>query len=409
MDNEKLLKRIQELEVEVQRLKMQVAPGASQTARVVKKSVTFVLSYWTLLSFLVAIGVAIFIKVKFDVDYFENYRAVSESRKISGFHQKLGEQLLVRQEWEAAEDAFTKAIDADKNNTDASYGLVKSRIFKPQPGEKFASAETQDTMIAFLREHRPDDPDLDLLQAWRHWSQSDAAATKAAALSALKRNPRYAAAQMLLSHVALVEGDVQAAADWCRKGLETIPEDPGALSNMGWFLLLLGNPGEAIPMLQRSSARSGAAVTSLILADCHRLTGSFEAARNSSRHAMKVLTNADYNTGRLAGGEWYYNYLAENANDTESRKSGIFATSLSRKQALAWFSLGLDSALTGDAEEAQKAFSSMREAEPGTALDAYYLNKIKACLYYCKLTADDPKVKLLMLLLFPEPETEGSE
>ena len=99
MEIENILRRVHELELEIQKLKTQLAKNPRRQVQVVvKKSVGFVLTYWTLLSFLVAILVALYIKYSFNVDYFENYRSMAESRKISEFHNKLGRDLLMRQE-----------------------------------------------------------------------------------------------------------------------------------------------------------------------------------------------------------------------------------------------------------------------------------------------------------------------
>ena len=197
MEIENILRRVHELELEIQKLKTSLSKNQSRPVQVVvKKSVGFVLTYWTLLSFLVAIGVALYIKFSFDVDYFESYRTMAASRKISAFHNKLGNEMLQRLEWGAAEDAFTRALAANPNNPDASYGLLKSRYGKPPSGEKLTSPRTQDTMLAFLRSERPDDPDLDLFQAWRFWNQGLGAEARKSAEAALAKKPNLSAAQL---------------------------------------------------------------------------------------------------------------------------------------------------------------------------------------------------------------------
>lgn len=148
METDNLLKRVHDLELEIHDLKNHLKPNDQrQTALLVKKSIGFVLTYWTLLSFLVAIVVAFYIKHAFGVDYFESYRAMATSRNISEFHRRMGDRMLLSQEWAAAEDAFGKALQSNSNNTAASYGLLKARVFKPQAGEKYSFPETQDAML----------------------------------------------------------------------------------------------------------------------------------------------------------------------------------------------------------------------------------------------------------------------
>ncbi len=383
MEIENILRRVHELELEIQKLKTQLAKNPRRQVQVVvKKSVGFVLTYWTLLSFLVAILVALYIKYSFNVDYFENYRSMAESRKISEFHGKLGHDLLLRQEWAAAEDAFTKALAANANNAAASYGLVKSRIFKPPPGEKFASPETQDTMLAFLRHERPDDPDLDLLQAWRYWEQSQAAEARKFAEAAVAKKPDFATAQLLISHMSMAEGDLDAAVSWSEKALVSQPDNANAMSNLGFYFMLKGDFAGAIAKLERAQLVSPGLLTPLVLSDVHRLSGDYDSALNYSRNAAKMVTNENLRDTRLMGGEWLYNHLPESKDDRESWKNGIYATALDRKEALAQFAFALDSALTGDTAAADKAWARAVELAPSADCRAYFANKIKATVAF---------------------------
>ncbi len=99
MESEIILRCVHELEPDIQKLKTRLAKRPQRQVHVVvKKSAGFVLTYWILLSFVVAIVVALSIKFSFSGDYFESYRSMAESRKISEFHNKLGRDLLMRQE-----------------------------------------------------------------------------------------------------------------------------------------------------------------------------------------------------------------------------------------------------------------------------------------------------------------------
>ena len=380
MEMEKLLKRVHELEVEIQKLKSQLAPGNRQTVQVVKKSIGFVLTYWTLLSFLVAILVALYIKYSFDVDYFENYRTLAGSRKISNFHTKLGDRLLLRQEWAAAEDAYTKALGANPNNAEASYGLVKSRIWKAPPGEKFPSPETQDTMLQFLRAEKPEDPDLDLLQAWRYWEQSDPAGARSSAEAALKKNPKFATAQLLLGHISMSEGDLDTAADWCRKALESQPDFANALSNLGFIVMLQHDFPGAAGLLEQANRLSPSALTGVVLSDVYRLSGNYAGALAYSRTAATMLNDEKFADTRMVGGEWLYNYLPESKEDKQSWKSGIYASGLPRKQAIALLANALDNAFNDDFPEADRNWAKALKQEPAPELRLYMANKIRATI-----------------------------
>lgn len=381
MEIEKLLRRVHEMEVEVQKLKAALTSERRRPVQVVvKKSVGFVITYWTLLSFVVAVGIAVYIKYAFDVDYFENYRTVADSRRLSAFHTTLGNDLLMRQQWAAADDAFTRALAANANNQEASYGLLKSRVFKPAPGEKLSSPETQQTMLNFLRRERPDDPDLDLLQAWVHWSMSQADEARKYTEAAIAKRPRFSAALQMMSHMSMADGELPAAIDWCRKALEADPDSANAQSNMGFMLLLTGDYPGAIAILERANRASPNLLTPLVLSDACRLSGEFQKALHYSRNATRMAADENLRDTVVAGGEWLYNHLPLSKDDQTSWTEGVYVYSMKHKEALCQFAFALDLALTGDAAAAEKAWAKAMEAAPESECREYFVNKITATL-----------------------------
>lgn len=409
METEIILRRVHELELEVQKLKAQVAKSPRRQVQVVvKKSVGFVLTYWTLLSFVVAIGVAIYIKYAFNVDYFENYRSLAANRATAEFHNKLGNDLLRRQEWNAAEEAFTRALAANAHNSEAGFGLLKSRIFKPAAGEKFTSPRTQDTMLAFLREHRPEDVDLDLIQAARYWEQDQKEDARKSLEAALARQPDFAPAQAMLGHIEMVAGNLPAAREWCEKAVANDPGDPTVQGNLGFILMMTNDLEKALERLERSSRIVPHLLTHLVISDVLRLQGKFSEALTYSRHATKSVQRPDLGESRYAGGEWFYNHLPLHKDDREAWQLGIFASQTDRKKSLAHFAHALDLALTGDVTAAEKMWSRAMEFEPDESLRPYWANKIKATLVRANPPADAPGTAwLLQKLTGLEPAAEG--
>lgn len=406
MEPENLLRRVHELELEVQKLKAQVAKsGGRRVQVVVKKSVGFVLTYWTLLSFVVALGVALYIKYAFNVDYFENYRSMAASRETSAFHNKLGNDLLHRQEWSAAEEAFTRALAANANNADASYGLLKSRIFKPAAGEKLSSPRSQDTMIAFLREQRPGDADLDMLQAFRYWEQDQKAEARKFALAALEKQPDFSNVLAMLGHMSLAEGDIEAAKSWTLKASAADPGNANALSNLGFMEVLTGDFDGALDKLKRASLAEASLVTTLGISDAHRMKGEFSEALTASSAAARMAVNEVVRESRIMGNEWFYNHLPESKDDKESWKNGIYATNFDRKESLCQFAFALDLALTGDLAAAGKPWARAMELTPGDDLRDYFVNKIKATLAWSPVKVpDETKQWLQDKFNVPQPQ-----
>ena len=379
METESVLRRIHELELEVQKLKTQLAQGGKKRVQVVvKKSVGFVLTYWTLLSFLVAVGVAVYIKKAFNVDYFENYRTLAASREVAEFHNKLGNELLQRQEWAAADEAFGRALTANASHPDAAYGQLKSRVFKPVTGEKYTSPRTQDTMIAFLRERRPGDPDLDMLQALRYWTQSQKEKARGAAMAALQKKPDFAWALMLLGHIEMSEGNVPAAITWNEKAVATDPGNTNARSNLGFMYLITGDLDRAAKESEQAYAEDASILSPLVLSDIWRLKGDYSRSLSYSRVALSMVQDEDVRKSRLGETEWFYNYLPLKKDDRESPKEGIYARSFPTKEALCHFALAIDLALNGQEEDAEKSWSKLDVLYPDNGLRDYYINKLKA-------------------------------
>lgn len=379
MDPDVILRRIHELELEVQKLKATLAQrGRRRVQVVVKKSVGFVLTYWTLLSFLVAIGVAIYIKKAFNVDYFENYRTLAGSRETADFHNKLGKDLLQRQEWSAAEEAFGRALAANANHAEAGYGLLKSRIFKPATGEKEISPRTVDITIAFLREQRPDDPDLDMLQALRYWTQDQTEEARQAALAALQKKPDFSWAQMMLGHIEMSSGNIAEAKAWDEKAVAADPGNANALGNLGFICLLSGDFDNSIAKLERASLAEPSVLQPLVLSDAWRMKGEYAKSLIYSRAVVRLVTKENAAESRAIGGEWFYNYLPVTKDDHETWKKGVYAAGMDYKEALCQFAFAFDLALSGDTAAADKAWARAFELEPHGQMREYCLNKITA-------------------------------
>jgi hypothetical protein len=85
----------------------------------------------------VALLTAIYVKFEFGVDYFRDYRNIKTKHELSRFYLRMGDVLMGRGEWEAAEDAYRSAQQVDPDDAAATTGIVKARVFKPPAGEKY--------------------------------------------------------------------------------------------------------------------------------------------------------------------------------------------------------------------------------------------------------------------------------
>src|SRR5713226_6048420 len=125
MDKHAMLKRIHELERELASLKSHLEPGpaGNRMVETFRGFFRFLLSYWALVSFTIAVLTALYVKYAYEIDYFEQYREQSTKKKLSELHRQLGDRMLGRSEWEAADNAYKEALKINPNNAAAANGL----------------------------------------------------------------------------------------------------------------------------------------------------------------------------------------------------------------------------------------------------------------------------------------------
>jgi len=169
--NEPLLQKIYQLEADVKLLKENSAspPKPGKIAQLIK----IIITHWGLISFAFAMATLFYVKVNFDIDYFEDYRNASTTKKISEVYRELGDRLMVNSEWKAAEDAYLKAVEINPNNIQATYGVVKAQIFAPMKGESYAGLEVVEAKLDYLLTQFPDDYHLYFLKGVLYTLRSD--------------------------------------------------------------------------------------------------------------------------------------------------------------------------------------------------------------------------------------------
>src|SRR5205823_7672860 len=83
---------------------------------------TFLLSNWTLITFMTGILIALYVKYQYGIDYFENQRNAAMTKEMSEYYRELGDKLLGQQEWEDAERAYRQSTQIYSNNVQAQFG-----------------------------------------------------------------------------------------------------------------------------------------------------------------------------------------------------------------------------------------------------------------------------------------------
>jgi len=224
MENEQLLTRLHELENNLQKLKDELEPPSKRKgmSRTVRKASNFLLSQWPLISLLGAIAIVLYIQFAFSVDYFEPYRSISTSKQLAEDYRLLGDSLLAKQQFVAAETAYRTALEFDKTDTAATYGIQKAQVFQPLPGEKYYVPEVAYTRLENLRlenlRHKiPNDYLIDYLYGVYYSDLSDQQDAMNWFNEAIKKNSDFTYGYITLGEVSQGNSDMQGACGYYKK------------------------------------------------------------------------------------------------------------------------------------------------------------------------------------------------
>jgi tetratricopeptide (TPR) repeat protein len=390
MTNEVLFDKIQRLEKDLATLKEGLDPATSRgrlLARV-KKAHRLALENWTILSILGAIVVGIYVQLHFGVDYFESYRNTAETRRLSDFYCRLGDRLMTYSEWKAAEDAYRKALEINRNNIDATHGIVESQVFQPVGEDQYVAPEVVNARLKYLAKHFPDDHQVDYLQGIAYLLNND----NKKALTHLKRSidkfekakqasrdadmdDGFVGAYIQLGYVSQAENQYREAIDYLELAVRYAPDHPIANNNLGYCSLLTGNHARAVECLLRAFTESGRALTALNLGDAYLYSNDPSAALQYQRIALAIVCDPKNEKDRIVGGTWAYNFLPLKEGDTETIRLRVFVDSIQKKRAFVHYQLSLAEAAAGHMEKADHELSTALKLDPDDGFRAYCNNK----------------------------------
>lgn len=384
MQNDQLLKRLQELEREVTKIRSELVPKQG-LRHVFAKTGMFFISYWALMSFFAAVATATYVKYAFNIDYFETYRNASAVKRLSEFHREMGDELFVRNDWKQALASYQAAKEANPANVNAALGIVKSSVFLPEEGKKYTDPVTVAAKIAKLRALYPRDPQvafLDAIQAFN--SGDDSVVTKCDEV--LREHKKYPGGYLLKSYILQSKGDFKGAAEALEKLLVFDHEDGLAQSNLGYCYLFTGEREKALEMLEKGARNYPSMVNSISLAEVYRSLGRLDETRQMLDFVDHILADKDVQNEYYVGGTWLWNHLPERDGDVESQLSTIQCATMDQKTAVLRISQGLLALESGDdtgtAAKLGEAMKLAPEYKP------FLLNKLRAAGAFDNVSAE---------------------
>jgi len=380
MERTQSLKRLHKLEEEIELLKAELEPPnkRSKLGRRFRRFRKFIISYWFLFSFLVALLTVVYAKVKFDIDYFEDYRNISTTKGLSEFYRQLGDRLMANSEWTAAEDAYRTALEINPNNIEATYGIVKAQVFKPIKGEKFFATEVAEAKLDYLLSHFPDDYQVYFLKGVLHLYQKDSKNAKLWFQKAINKNPKFVGGYISLGLIKQRNFDIEGAVRDFKKALELGPNYATANNNLGFLYLILANFTEAVELLERAYRLSPNLLTAINLGDAYRYSGQYDSALQWHQLALDVLREPGIENERYIGSLWLYNYMPQWPGDLETINYSVYIGSLKQKKVFVRYALSFDYALNKNFKKADEEFKKGLELDQSQQYGNFFVNKISS-------------------------------
>lgn len=343
---------------------------------------TFLVSYWVLISFCIAIFTAVYVKIRYEVDFFETYANMQTRKDLAEVHRHLGDVLMGAMEWEAAAEAYRRALEFDPHNTPAAYGVVKSRVFEPLPGHRYAPHTVIDTRLDYLAELLPQDYQITFMRGVHAWMRQEPGEADALVRSAVKLNPRFAGGHVVLGVIAQEENDIPGAMAQFEAAIAISPDNPDAQNNLGFTRMLSGEFSGAIGNLRRADRLSPRLLTQINLGDAYRLSGDVARALIVHRAAAASAAAPGMANERFMGGIWTYNYMPLGAGDTETIRRYVKVQTPEQKRTIASFALSLDHGLLGNFDAADRHLEAALALDGTRAYSGFMANKIESAVVW---------------------------
>ncbi|MGA7220652.1 MAG: tetratricopeptide repeat protein [Candidatus Sulfotelmatobacter sp.] len=216
---------------------------------------------------------------------------IAKSPNNTGFYDLLGTVLYEKKDFPGADGAFHRAVDLDKNNSDALLKLAQTQASEGSVSEALATYQQS------IKDH-PKEISFYLLAGMLYESQSNWGQAKAMYQQALSLQPDNPLASNNLAYVMLQQGgNVDVALSMAQTARRGMPESPDAADTLGWAYFQKGVYRSAIDMFQESlrlNAKRGAADDPMVhyhLALAYQKANQPVLARQQLERVLKINPN----------------------------------------------------------------------------------------------------------------------
>ena len=366
MEEPDLQKRVSDLEQEVNTLKKSLKADAEPLGIGARSQnlARFLIANWVLLSFVSALLIAGYVKITFGIDYFESYRNTAANRELSRFYEQMGDRMMAKSEWPAAEQAYRNALQINPNNAVATFGIAKAQVFQPVPGEKFWAPEVVDARLDYLLARFPDDDQIDFLKAIRYQSTGNDEEAVAWLQKCIDKKPKFEGCYVELGYIDIGQSKVNEAKANFEKAVELDPNSAVAKNDLAACHFLLSDFAGAARGFQESYQISPTALTALNMGEAYWFSRDFAAALQMHQIAANYMSETHDPQDRYISGIWREPFFPLHVGDFDTIKTSTQVGTMEQKKTILHFALGIDYALLEKFYAANQEFSIAWKLDP---------------------------------------------
>jgi cellulose synthase operon protein C len=216
---------------------------------------------------------------------------IAKSPNVSGFYDLLGTALFQKKDYSGADAAFHKAVDLDKNNSDALLKLAQAQAAEGSASQALATYQQS------IKDH-PREISFYILAGMMYESQNNFDQARSMYQQALNIKPDDPLASNNLAYLMLMQGgNVDVALNMAQTARRGMPDSPQAADTLGFAYFQKGVYRSAIDMFQESlrlNEKAGAADDPMVhyhLGLAYEKANQPVQARQQLERALKISPN----------------------------------------------------------------------------------------------------------------------
>jgi len=396
-DDAILLTRLHELESDLQAIKAKLIKpkDPSPVDRYVRRPWNWVLRNWGFCVFILGLCFAVWTYARYGVGYFESQKNASLRRESSESYRRLGDKLMLYGEFEAAKDAYGRALKINDSNIEATRGLLKAEVLDPLAGRKYVIPEIVQTRIDHLRDMMKTEEAsglsgflglrtekiekegylLDYFEGALFQDRGDTEQARVSYRKSFENNPKFIYGYIAYAMVDYEKHNYDSAITTLEAAIKQNPNSANALDVLGGCYMFKEEFQKAADCFTASRKISSTLSNSMDLSEAARYLLDAAYARQLDEGTLELVSDTSNEKERFLESDLIFGFLPEKKGEAAPPENEYFST-LNEKKMAVYYALALDHALNKEFDKADESFKKAALLDPGKKYDSYVRNRI---------------------------------